>query len=75
MNKMVNGIVVEMTQSEIAQRESEIAIAEAEFAATKYLDQRLAEYGSVAAQIEFITENGMAAWQSRVSDIKEKYPK
>ena len=33
------------------------------------------EYGSTAEQIESITENGLEAWQSKVQEIKTKYPK
>ena len=40
-----------------------------------WLANRLAEYGSPTTQIEFITENGIEAWQSNVAAIKEKYPK
>ena len=36
---------------------------------------RKAEYGSTAEQIEYITENGLEAWQSKVQEIKTKYPK
>ena len=38
-------------------------------------DKRRNEYGSLYSQIEFITENGLEAWQSKVSEIKKKYPK
>lgn len=40
-----------------------------------YIDKRLREYGSIREQIEFITENGLQAWQVRVASIKDKYPK
>ena len=40
-----------------------------------YADKRLKEYGFVAEQMEFITENGLEAWQSKVAEIKKKYPK
>tara|TARA_R100000808_G_scaffold22276_1_gene48398 strand:+ start:219 stop:572 length:354 start_codon:yes stop_codon:yes gene_type:complete len=40
-----------------------------------YKDKRLKEYGSAQEQIEFITENGLEAWQIKVASIKEKYPK
>lgn len=40
-----------------------------------YADKRLKEYGSLQEQIEYITENGLDAWQTRVSSIKAKYPK
>ena len=36
---------------------------------------RVLLYGPVIDQIEFITENGLEAWQSKVADIKAKYPK
>jgi hypothetical protein len=39
------------------------------------VQKRIAEYGSVAEQIEYITENGLDAWQSKVAEIKAKYPK
>lgn len=40
-----------------------------------YVANRINEYGSIEEQIEFITENGLKAWQDKVSDIKSKYPK
>jgi hypothetical protein len=39
------------------------------------VQKRIVEYGSVAEQIEYITENGLNAWQSKVAEIKAKYPK
>jgi hypothetical protein len=40
-----------------------------------YADNRQAEYGSVEQQLEYITENGLSAWQTKVNAIKAKYPK
>jgi hypothetical protein len=40
-----------------------------------YSYARRSEYGSVEDQIEFITENGLEAWQAKVTEIKNKYPK
>ena len=37
--------------------------------------KRKVEYGSLAEQIEYITENGLDAWQTKVQEIKTKYPK
>ena len=37
--------------------------------------KREGEYGLPAQQIEFITENGLEAWQTKVAEIKGKYPK
>ena len=39
------------------------------------VQNRIKEYGSIAEQIEYITENGINAWQSKVNSIKSKYPK
>lgn len=39
------------------------------------VQNRIKEYGSIAEQIEYITENGLDAWQSKVNNIKVKYPK
>ena len=36
---------------------------------------RQKEYGTIAEQIEYITENGLDAWQTKVQAIKTKYPK
>jgi hypothetical protein len=39
------------------------------------IQNRIKEYGSIAQQIEYITENGLDAWQTKVNNIKAKYPK
>ena len=39
------------------------------------VNNRKAEYGSLASQIEFITENGIDKWKEKVDAIKKKYPK
>ena len=36
---------------------------------------RQKEYGTTAEQLEYITENGLEAWQTKVQEIKTKYPK
>ena len=36
---------------------------------------RQKEYGSIAEQLEYITENGLDAWQTKVQEIKLKFPK
>lgn len=46
-----------------------------EFQDATWLEARVAAYGSIDKQIEFITENGLDAWQTKVADIKVKYPK
>jgi len=39
------------------------------------VQNRIKEYGSIVEQIEYITENGLDAWQKKVNSIKAKYPK
>jgi orotate phosphoribosyltransferase-like protein len=39
------------------------------------ITERIGAYGSTAEQIEFITENGLEAWQAKVAKIKNQYPK
>jgi hypothetical protein len=40
-----------------------------------WLTSRKEEYGTLASQVEYIVENGLAAWQTEVAAIKAKYPK
>jgi hypothetical protein len=39
-----------------------------------WLNARIAAYGSWASQLEYITENGLAAWQEQVAKIKADNP-
>ena len=40
-----------------------------------WLIARLEAYGSTVSQLEYITENGLEAWQTRVAEIKAANPK
>ena len=40
-----------------------------------WLENRQFSYGNTTDQLEFITENGLEAWQAKVAEIKAKYPK
>ena len=40
-----------------------------------YQQKRENAYGLVQEQIEYITENGLEAWQTKVAEIKALYPK
>ena len=57
------------------QKEDEHTHEEPEPYVETYADKRAKEYGTTDRQIEFITENGLEAWQARVAEIKKKYPK
>ena len=78
MNKMVNGVVVKMTAEEIAQRNAEIAQAEAEFAATGYISQRQAAYPPIEDYIDGIVKGDTAQVDKYVADclaVKAQFPK
>jgi len=40
-----------------------------------WLEHRMEAYGRPEHQLEFITENGLEAWQDKVAEIKTLYPK
>lgn len=40
-----------------------------------YLIARMEAYGPASSQIEYITENGLEAWQAHVDEIKAANPK
>tara|TARA_R100000963_G_scaffold27247_1_gene18583 strand:- start:41 stop:583 length:543 start_codon:yes stop_codon:yes gene_type:complete len=40
-----------------------------------YKIKRLNAYGDWRGQLEFISENGLEAWQTKVAEIKARYPK
>ena len=58
-----------ITNQQILDKQSELQALE------DVISKRIKEYGSIAEQIEYITENGLDAWQSKVNSIKLKYPK
>ena len=41
----------------------------------EWLQNRIDAYGTLESQIEYITENGLQAWQDHVADIKAANPK
>lgn len=41
----------------------------------EWLQSRIDAYGRVQSQLEFITENGLEAWQAEVASIKAQFPK
>lgn len=41
----------------------------------EWYTNRLKAYGDLQSQVEFITENGLEAWQAEVASIKAMFPK
>ena len=64
-----DGNPTNITNQQILAKQSELQALE------DVISKRIKEYGSIAEQIEYITENGLDAWQSKVNSIKAKYPK
>jgi hypothetical protein len=60
------------TLEQLEQYEAQANIVESNQA---QVQNRIKEYGTIAQQIEYITENGLDAWQTKVNTIKAKYPK
>ena len=71
----VHYLLNDADKAEIAQRESAYQAVLAERKANEYIEKRIAEYGTMAEQMEYIVENGYDAWKARVEEIKAKYPK
>lgn len=55
-----------------AQPDPELAAQQKE---PEWLTSRKEAYGPISMQIEFITENGLQAWQDHVASIKNLFPK
>ena len=75
MNKMVDGVVVAMTDAEVTARNAEVAAAETEEAANGYKRNRANEYPAIADQLDDIFHNGIDAWKATIQVTKDKYPK
>jgi hypothetical protein len=41
----------------------------------QWYQDRVDAYGGIDSQLEYITENGLEAWQAHVAAIKAQYPK
>jgi len=75
MNKLVNGVLVLMTDEEIAARNAEVTAALAEETANDYKEKRASEYPSIEDQLDEIYHNGIDAWKATIKATKDKYPK
>jgi hypothetical protein len=60
------------TNAQLAEVEADANKAEAN---AQVIAKRKEAYGSLESQIEFISENGLDAWQSKVAQIKAANPK
>tara|TARA_R100001082_G_scaffold79988_1_gene47226 strand:- start:291 stop:524 length:234 start_codon:yes stop_codon:yes gene_type:complete len=75
MNKIVNGVVVDLTDTEITARNAEVAANKAEEEANEYKVKRANEYPSIEDQLDDIYHNGIDGWKATIKTTKDKYPK
>ena len=73
--KLVNGILVDLTQEEEIQRQEEIKTQKDLIEKNKWLENRKLEYPSIADQLDDIYHNGIDGWKETIKEVKDKYPK
>ena len=74
-NKVVDGVVVEMTAEEVSEWETMSATYAADLAANGYKSDRAAAYPSIADQLDDIYHNGIDAWKANILAVKQAHPK
>lgn len=67
-----NLAIAKPSDEQLASYEAAANTAEAN---AQVVANRKAAYGSLEQQIEYITENGVEAWQTKVAEIKANNPK
>ena len=78
MNKLVDGIVVLMTDEEEAARNAEVATAQAEETDNAYKVKRAAQYASWQEQMDmqyWDSVNGTTTWKDHIAKVKADNPK
>ena len=73
--KLVDGVFVDMTEQEIAQRDADNAAYAADLAANGYKSDRAAAYPSIEDQLDDIYHNGIDAWKANILAVKQAHPK
>ena len=74
-NKIVDGVVVEMTAEEVSEWEAMSAAYAADLAANGYKSDRAAAYPSIEDQLDDIYHNGIDAWKANILAVKQAHPK
>lgn len=75
MNKIVNGVVVEMSAEEIAQHDARVLAEQTHNAANNYKEERALAYPSIEDQLDEIFHNGIDSWKSIIQSVKDAHPK
>ena len=63
------------TQRSAVAKPAEEPVDDGDIPDTPYVTARIEAYGIPEAQLEYITENGLEAWQAHVAEIKAANPK
>ena len=74
---VIRGMDVDTCEIEWMEGTSEISkdAIKAKIAETEYQRKRLAEYPSMADQLDDIYNNGIDEWKKTIKVVKDKYPK
>jgi hypothetical protein len=78
LQKMVDGVIMDMTPEEEADHLRMIADIEAEAKRTEYVKERLSgdpQYGSIESQLDLMYHQGFDAWVAHIKAVKEAHPK
>lgn len=73
--KLVDGVLTDMTEQEIAQRDADNAAYAADRADNGYKSDRAAAYPSIEDQLDDIYHNGIDAWKANILAVKQAHPK
>jgi len=73
--KYVDGVLTDMTEQEIAQRDADNTAYAADLAANGYKSDRAAAYPSIEDQLDDIYHNGIDAWKANILAVKQAHPK
>lgn len=77
MQKLVNGVLVDLTQEEVDARNAEVAAYEAEKAANEYKELRKEAYPAIGDQLDALWKGGVDAdnMKAVIDGVKASFPK
>ena len=75
MKKAVNGVLIEMSAEEEAEAVALSIVQDEEYAAVKYLHDRITDYPSITDQLDQIFHEGIDAWKETIQAVKDAHPK
>mgnify|MGYP001466091577 CR=1 FL=1 len=73
--KLVDGVITDMTEQDIAERDADNVAYAADRAANGYKSDRAAAYPSIVDQLDDIYHNGVDGWKATILAVKQANPK